>query len=64
MWVKWNLSSFYLEMVLVSVQDSALFVSNVPSAHKSFWTHPMVLRGDKAQVKLGLFVGSANLDTR
>jgi hypothetical protein len=48
----------------VSVQDSALFVSNVPSAHKSFWTHPMVLRGDKAQVKLGLFVGSANLDTR
>jgi hypothetical protein len=27
------------------------FVPNVPSAQKSFWTHPMVLLGDKAQVK-------------
>jgi hypothetical protein len=27
------------------------FAPNVPLAHKSFWTHPMVLLGDKAQVK-------------
>ena len=25
---------------------------NVPSAQKSFWTHPMVLLGDEAQGKL------------
>jgi hypothetical protein len=33
---------------------------------KSFWTHPMVLLGDKAQVEacFGLFGYSANLDAR
>jgi hypothetical protein len=31
----------------------AQFAPNVPSAYKSFWTHLMVPRGDKAQVKLG-----------
>ena len=39
---------------------------NVPSAQKSFWTHPMVLLGDETQVKarFGPFGESANPDTR
>jgi hypothetical protein len=34
--------------------------------HKSFWTHPMVLLGDMAQVDahFGMFGDSANLDAR
>jgi hypothetical protein len=39
-------------------------VLNVPQAQKSFWTHPMVLLGDEAQLdaRFGLFGDSANLD--
>ena len=50
----------------MSVQDSARFAPNVPSAQKSFWTHPMVPLGDEAQVKarFGPFGDSANLDAR
>jgi hypothetical protein len=35
-------------------------------AQKSFWTHPMVLFGDKAEVKahFGLFEDSAYLEAR
>jgi hypothetical protein len=29
----------------------ALFALNVPWAQKSFWTHPLVLLGDVAQVE-------------
>jgi hypothetical protein len=41
-------------------------MTNVPLAQKSFWTHPMVLLGDEAQVQahFGLFGDSANLDAR
>jgi hypothetical protein len=39
----------YFEMVLVSVQDR--FAPNIPKAQKSFWTHPMVLLGDEAQMQ-------------
>jgi hypothetical protein len=41
-------------------------VPTVPSDQKLFWTHPMVLQGDEAQVKahFGLFGDSANLNTR
>jgi hypothetical protein len=40
-------------------------VPNVPYAEKSFWTHPMVLRGDEDQVEARcLFGDSANLDAR
>jgi hypothetical protein len=46
-----GISVLSLETVLLSVQDSARFVPNVPLAQKSFWTHPMVLLGDEAQVK-------------
>ena len=42
----------------------AWFVPNIPLAQKSFWTPPMVLLGDEAQVEacLGPFGDSANLD--
>jgi hypothetical protein len=39
---------------------------NVPYAQKSFWTNPMELLGDKAQVdaRFGPFGDNANLDVR
>jgi hypothetical protein len=44
----------------------ARFAPNVPQAQKSFWTHQMVLLGDKAQMEAhsGPFGDSANLDSR
>jgi hypothetical protein len=41
-------------------------VPNVPFAQKSFWTHPMVLLGDEAQVEAGIgaYADSGNLDAR
>ena len=35
----------------MSVQDSAYFAPNVPSAQKSFWTHPMELLGGVGHVE-------------
>jgi hypothetical protein len=45
---------------------SARFVSNVPKAQKSFWTHLTVLLGDVGQVeaRFGPFGDSVNLDAR
>jgi hypothetical protein len=42
------------------------FAPNVPSAQKSFWTHPMILQGDEAQVEacLSPFEDSAKHDAR
>ena len=42
----------------------AQFARNIPLAHKSFWTPPMVLLGDKGQLEasLGPFGDGANLD--
>jgi hypothetical protein len=62
----WNLILVHLEAVFVSVQDSCTVCPNVPMAQKSFWTHPIVLLGDEAQVEahFGPFGGSANLDAR
>ena len=39
---------------------------NIPLAQKLFWTYPMVLLGDEAQVEacFGPFGDSANLDAR
>jgi hypothetical protein len=44
----------------------ARFAPNVPRAQKSFWTHPVVLLRDEAQVedRFGPFRDSANLDAR
>jgi hypothetical protein len=35
----------------VSCNIGARFTPNVPQAWKSFWTHPRILLGDKAQVE-------------
>ena len=51
-WVMWNLSSFYLEVVLASVQDRCMVCTRRTVAQKSFWSHPMVPLGDKAKWKL------------
>jgi hypothetical protein len=66
MWVMWNLVSVYLEIVLVLVQDRCTVCANIPQAHKSFWTHSMVLLRDESQVDAHFspFGDSANLDTR
>jgi extradiol dioxygenase family protein len=65
-WVMWSLILFHLDTVLVSLQDWSRFAPNVNEAQKSFWTHPMVFLGDKAQVeaRFGLFGGCANIDAR
>ena len=47
----WNLTSFRLEIVLVSMQIGARFVPNLLEAQKLFWTHSMVPLGDEAQVE-------------
>jgi hypothetical protein len=62
----WNLVLVRLKTKLAFVQDSCMVSSNVPYAHKSFWMHPMVLLGDKAQVEAhsDLFRDSVNLDSR
>jgi hypothetical protein len=55
-----------LETVLGSVNIVARFAPNIPEAQKSFWTHPMILLGDEAQVEacLSSFGDSGNLDVR
>ena len=65
-WVMWNLASFRLETVLVSVQDRCTFCAKRTSAQKSLWTHPMVLLRDEAHVeaRFGPFEDSANVVAR
>ena len=60
----WNLILVRLETVLVSVQDRCTVCAKHTMAHKLFWTHPMVLLGDEAQVEapFGPLGDSANLD--
>jgi hypothetical protein len=62
----WNLVLVLLEIELVSLQDGCMGAPNVPQAQESFWTHPMVLLGDEAQVeaRCSPFEYSANLDAR
>jgi hypothetical protein len=57
----WNLSCFSLETVLLSVQDRCPVCANVPSAHKSFWSHPMVHLGARLKGKLAPFGDSVIL---
>jgi hypothetical protein len=65
-WVMWNLVLVCLKTVLVSVQYWCTVCADVPLAQKSFWTYPMILLGDEAQVEtcLSPFGDSANLDVR
>ena len=47
----WNPVSVRLEAVLVSVQDRCTVCAKRTIGSKMFWTHPMVLLGDEAEVK-------------
>ena len=46
-----NLVSVCLETVFVWVQDRCTVCTKHTKAHKSFWTHPMVLLGDVGHVE-------------
>ena len=65
-WVKWNLASFHLETVLVSVQDRCMVCTRHTIGSEIVLTHSMVSLGDEAQVEahFGSFGHSANLDVR
>jgi hypothetical protein len=62
--VMWNLVSIHLETVVVSVQDRCTVCVKRTIVIEIFWTHPMVLQGEGAQVgaRFGVFGDSANHD--
>jgi nitrate reductase beta subunit len=49
--LKWKLITVQLEMVLNLMHDRCTVCAKHSIARKSFWTHPMELRGDEAQVE-------------
>ena len=55
-----------LEIVLILTQDRCMFCTECTLVLKSFWTHPMELLGEEAQVesRFSLFGDSANVDAR
>ena len=65
-WVMWSLTSFRFETVLVSVQDRCTVCAKRTIGSEMFWTHPMILLRDEAQVdaQFGSFGDSANLGAR
>ena len=60
------LVSVHLEIVLMLTQDRCTVCVEIPQPQKSFWTHPMELLGEEAQVesRFSLFGDSANVDAR
>ena len=65
-WVMWNLTSFCLETVLVSVQDSCTVCAKYIIGSEIILMHPMLLLHVEAQVDacFGPFGDSDNLDAR
>ena len=62
----WNLVLVRLEAVLVSVQDRGMVCAKRTIGTETFWTHQMVLLGDKfqAEARFGLFGDIANPNAR
>ena len=60
------LVSVRLEIVLTKTQDRCKFAPNVHWSRKSFWTHPMELLCDEAQVEshFGPFGVSVSISER
>jgi hypothetical protein len=52
MWVKWNLISVHLEIVLISTQDRCMICAERTIGLESFWTHLIVLLGDVIKQEL------------
>ena len=65
-WVMWNLSSFHLETVLVSVQDRCTVCTKRTIGTEIIFDASDGTTSDKAQVeaRFGPFGYSANLDAR
>ena len=65
-WVMWNLTSFNLETMLVSVQDRCIIYARCTIVSEVILDAPMVLIGDKAQVEawFGMLGISTNLGER
>jgi hypothetical protein len=65
-WVMWNLISFRLEMVLVSVQDRCMVCANRTICLEIVLEAPNGAPRSMAQLeaRFGLFRDSANLDAR
>ena len=65
-WVMWNLASFRLELVLVSVQDSCMVCARRTIGSDIVLEALNGSLGDKAQVeaRFGPFGHSANLEAR
>ena len=51
MWFMWNLTSFHLETVLVSVLDRCMVCAKCTIRLDIVFFAPMVLLGDEAQVE-------------
>ena len=65
-WAMWNLTSFRLETVFVSVQDRCMVCTRSTIGSEIILVTPEVPLGDEAQVEahFGTFGDSANLDGR
>ena len=65
-WVKWNLNSFLMKIVLVSVQDRCMVCAICSIGLQIVLDPPLVPLDDEAQVEacFALFGDSANLDAR
>ena len=65
-WVMWNLNSFRLETVLVSVQYRCMVHARHTIGSEIILDAPMEHLGDEAQVvaRFGSFRDSANLNAR
>ena len=61
-----DLVSVHLETMLVSVQDRSTVCAKRTIGPETFWTHPIVLLGDKFQVEaqFGPFGDIANPNAR
>ena len=66
MFLLWELVSFYLEIVLLSVQDRCTVCAEHTIGSDIVFNAPMVILGDEAQVEAPFspFGDSANLDAR
>ena len=62
----WNLTSFRLEIVLVSMEDRCMVCAKCTIGSDIIFNVPVVLLGDEAQVEAPFspFGDSANLDAR
>ena len=65
-WVMWNLTSFHLETVLVSVQDRCMVCARRTIVSEIIFNVPGGTTSDEAQVqaRFSLFGDSANLYAR